>query len=133
MACTPGFSSWQDPRWFFHCGDGTAFMGALGAAELATFPDAWEELRSEAGAWGLVCRGSGELSGCSGQGQSAHRLPSSCAALAADTWRTRTPHSSSQAAAAMAGSSRWRIRSGGPSSGELRRGCGWGCRGVARL
>lgn len=26
-------------------------------------------------AQGVVCRGSGELSGCSGQGQSAHRLP----------------------------------------------------------
>ncbi|MER6820539.1 CbrC family protein [Streptomyces cellulosae] len=25
-ACTPGFSSWQDPQWFFHCGDGTVFM-----------------------------------------------------------------------------------------------------------
>lgn len=51
-ACTPGFSSWQDPRWFFHCGDGTVFMGAVRAAELAAFPDAREELRSEAGAWG---------------------------------------------------------------------------------
>ncbi|MEU4149879.1 CbrC family protein [Streptomyces sp. NPDC026659] len=51
-ACTPGFSSWQDPRWFFHCGDGAAFMGAAGAAELAAFPEAREGLRGEAGAWG---------------------------------------------------------------------------------
>ncbi len=51
-ACTPGFSSWQHPQWFFHCGDGAAFMGAVGAAELVAFPDAREELRSEADAWG---------------------------------------------------------------------------------
>ncbi|MFB9346169.1 MULTISPECIES: CbrC family protein [Streptomyces] len=51
-ACTPGFSSWQDPQWFFHCGDGAAFMGAVGMAELAMFPDALQALRSEAGAWG---------------------------------------------------------------------------------
>ncbi|WP_307848331.1 CbrC family protein [Streptomyces sp. RK31] len=40
------------PQWFFHCGDGAAFMGAVGAAELVAFPDAREELRSEADAWG---------------------------------------------------------------------------------
>ncbi|MEU2657381.1 CbrC family protein [Streptomyces sp. NPDC007325] len=51
-ACTPGFSSWQDPRWFFQCGDGAAFIGAVGAAELVAFPDVREELRSEAGARG---------------------------------------------------------------------------------
>ncbi|MFG6296016.1 CbrC family protein, partial [Streptomyces rochei] len=55
-ACTPGFSSWQDPRWFFHCGEGTAFMGVVGAAELAAFPDARQELRSEAGAGGGLPR-----------------------------------------------------------------------------
>ncbi|MFE2434025.1 CbrC family protein [Streptomyces sp. NPDC059409] len=38
-ACTPGFSSWQNPRWFFHCGEGKAFMGVVGAAELAA--DTW--------------------------------------------------------------------------------------------
>ncbi|MEV7522371.1 CbrC family protein [Streptomyces sp. NPDC091371] len=51
-ARTPGFSSWQDPRWFFHCGDGAAFLGPAGAAELAAFPDVLEELRREAGRWG---------------------------------------------------------------------------------
>ncbi|MGY4993062.1 CbrC family protein [Streptomyces sp. 900105245] len=51
-ACTPGFSSWQDPQWFFHCGDGAAFLGAVGTAELAMFPDALQALRSEVGACG---------------------------------------------------------------------------------
>ncbi|MEC4016343.1 CbrC family protein [Streptomyces sp. H27-D2] len=51
-ANTPGFSAWQDPRWFFHCGDGAAFLGAVGAAELSEFPDAREALRSEADGWG---------------------------------------------------------------------------------
>ncbi|WP_326604331.1 CbrC family protein [Streptomyces sp. NBC_01800] len=51
-ARTPGFSTWQDPRWFFHCGDGAAFLGAVGASELAAFPDAVDALRKEAVAWG---------------------------------------------------------------------------------
>ncbi|WP_169949383.1 CbrC family protein [Microbispora sp. H11081] len=45
---TPGFSSWQDGRWLFHCGDGAAFLGPVGARELAAFPDATEMLRHEA-------------------------------------------------------------------------------------
>lgn len=36
----------------FHCGDSAAFLGAVGAAELAAFPDALEMLRSKAGVWG---------------------------------------------------------------------------------
>ncbi|MFE5029246.1 CbrC family protein [Streptomyces sp. NPDC056656] len=51
-ARTPGFSVWQDPQWFFHCGDGAACAGHVGATELAAFPDAAEVLRSEALAWG---------------------------------------------------------------------------------
>ena len=31
---TPGFSSWQDPRWMFHCRDGAAFLGLVGWPEL---------------------------------------------------------------------------------------------------
>lgn len=50
-ACTPGFS-WQDPQWFFHCGDGAAYLGAVGMVELAMFPDALQALRSEVGARG---------------------------------------------------------------------------------
>ncbi|GGS90333.1 hypothetical protein GCM10010254_07750 [Streptomyces chromofuscus] len=127
-AGTPGFSFWQDPRWFFHCGDGTAFMGAVGAAELAAFPDAREELRSEAGVWGW----------------SAGAVESYLGALDKDSqptgylFKCRTcgrymayadSRSRSQTAAATAGSSRWRSRMGGPSSGDARRGCRRGCRG----
>nr|WP_275405542.1 CbrC family protein [Streptomyces rochei] len=124
-ACTPGFSSWQDPRWFFHCGEGTAFMGVVGAAELAAFPDARQELRSEAGAGGGLPR----------QWRAIWMLwtrtvsppaTSSCAALAPDTWRTWTSRSRGQAAAATPGSNRWRRHSGGPSSGAARQGCSRG-------
>lgn len=51
-ARTPGFSAWQDPRWFFHCGDGTAFLAAVGASELTAFPHVVQALRGEAAAWG---------------------------------------------------------------------------------
>lgn len=49
---TPGYSAWQDPRWYFHCGDGAAFLGAVGAAELAAYPDALAFLRGEIASWG---------------------------------------------------------------------------------
>ncbi|MCT9108698.1 CbrC family protein [Streptomyces mirabilis] len=49
---TPGFPGWQEPQWYVHCGDGTAFLGAVGAAELAARPDAIETLRQEADGWG---------------------------------------------------------------------------------
>ncbi|MET9293636.1 CbrC family protein [Streptomyces sp. NPDC003077] len=49
---TPGFSAWQEPQWFFHCGDGAAFLGCVGAAELADHPEAIQVLREEAGDWG---------------------------------------------------------------------------------
>jgi uncharacterized protein CbrC (UPF0167 family) len=31
---TPGFSAWQPECWFTHCGDGGAFVGAMGRREL---------------------------------------------------------------------------------------------------
>ncbi|HEV2699719.1 MAG TPA: CbrC family protein, partial [Terriglobales bacterium] len=31
---TPGFSGWQQERWFTHCGDAAEFLGAMGKAEL---------------------------------------------------------------------------------------------------
>lgn len=49
---TPGFSTWQQPRWFFHCGDGAVFLGLAGATELADHPDAVEALRQEISRWG---------------------------------------------------------------------------------
>lgn len=50
---TPGFSGWQQERWLHHCGDAAAFLGAVGAAEVADLPDALEALRNEhsAGGW----------------------------------------------------------------------------------
>ncbi|MCQ4211286.1 CbrC family protein [Streptomyces longispororuber] len=48
----PGFLAWQEPQWFFHCGDGAAFVGLAGAAELAVFPEALDMLRREASGWG---------------------------------------------------------------------------------
>ncbi|MFF7730835.1 CbrC family protein [Streptomyces sp. NPDC008001] len=49
---TPGFAAWQEPQWFFHCGDGAAFLGLAGAAELSAHPDALEMLRRETTGWG---------------------------------------------------------------------------------
>jgi uncharacterized protein CbrC (UPF0167 family) len=44
---TPGFEGWQQPHWLHHCGDAAQYCGAVGAAELAAFPDAVESLRHE--------------------------------------------------------------------------------------
>ena len=44
---TPGFSGWQQEHWLFHCGDGAAFLGRVGHAELEPYPDAIEMLRHE--------------------------------------------------------------------------------------
>ncbi|WP_370424097.1 CbrC family protein (plasmid) [Streptomyces sp. QH1-20] len=49
---TPGFAAWQEPQWLFHCGDGAAFLGVVGAAELAAHPDALETLQAETAGWG---------------------------------------------------------------------------------
>lgn len=44
---TPGFNAWQQEHWMFHCGDGAAFIGVVGAKELQAYPDAVEMLRHE--------------------------------------------------------------------------------------
>lgn len=44
---TPGYVAWQQDRWLFHCGDGAAFLGVVGAKELADHQDALEMLRRE--------------------------------------------------------------------------------------
>ncbi|MEU7162445.1 CbrC family protein [Streptomyces chrestomyceticus] len=50
---TPGYSTWQgDGDWLVHCGDGAAFLGPVGARELAGYPDAVEALRQETAGWG---------------------------------------------------------------------------------
>ncbi|MFI0237900.1 CbrC family protein [Streptomyces sp. NPDC016845] len=43
---TPGFVAWQEPTWYFHCGDGAAFLGPAGSAELAAHPEALRMLRA---------------------------------------------------------------------------------------
>jgi uncharacterized protein CbrC (UPF0167 family) len=45
---TPGFTGWQQEHWLFHCADAAAFLGPMGATELAQYPDAIESLRAEA-------------------------------------------------------------------------------------
>ncbi|CAM5230206.1 UPF0167 protein [Streptomyces spiroverticillatus] len=42
---TPGFQAWQDPYWLVHCNDAAAFIGEVGYAELATHPEALDQLR----------------------------------------------------------------------------------------
>lgn len=44
---TPGFTGWQQERWLFHCGDGAAFLGAVGTGELTRYPEALACLRQE--------------------------------------------------------------------------------------
>jgi len=47
---TPGFSDWQQERWFTHCDDAAAFLGAVGYEELMTMePAAVEAIRQESG------------------------------------------------------------------------------------
>jgi uncharacterized protein len=47
---TPGFNAWQSERWFAHCEDGAAFLGAMGCAELnAAGPAALEAIRASTG------------------------------------------------------------------------------------
>ncbi|MDZ5447654.1 CbrC family protein [Micromonospora sp. 4G57] len=44
---TPGFDSWQQPSWLYHCGDGAAFLGAAGHEDLRAHPDALEMIRDD--------------------------------------------------------------------------------------
>jgi len=47
---TPGFTGWQQERWWTHCGDAAAFLGRTGHPELVTrWPEAIEALRLEIG------------------------------------------------------------------------------------
>ena len=49
---TPGFHSWQQDHWLYHCGDGCAFLGEVGRTELDAYPDALETLRRESEGFG---------------------------------------------------------------------------------
>ena len=47
---TPGFSGWQQERWFTHCSDGAEFLGAMGKQELLQAGlEAVEVIRAESG------------------------------------------------------------------------------------
>ena len=44
---TPGYHSWQQGSWLFHCGDGCAFLGEVGQPDLAAYADALDVIRQE--------------------------------------------------------------------------------------
>ncbi|MBO6938257.1 MAG: CbrC family protein [Deltaproteobacteria bacterium] len=47
---TPGFSGWQQERWWLHCGDGGTFLGPAGAADVVAHgPITREHLRQDLG------------------------------------------------------------------------------------
>jgi uncharacterized protein CbrC (UPF0167 family) len=50
---TPGFSAWQQERWLFHCGDGCAYLGAIGWEQLVQHPDARAAVEHQVSGWGL--------------------------------------------------------------------------------
>jgi uncharacterized protein len=49
---TPGYTSWQQERWLYHCGEACAFLGAVGRVGLEVHADALEMLRGENGGFG---------------------------------------------------------------------------------
>ncbi|MGY4995124.1 CbrC family protein [Streptomyces sp. 900105245] len=49
---TPNFATWQDWDWPAHCGDGGVFLGAVGAEELRSHPQALDHLRRQCAEWG---------------------------------------------------------------------------------
>jgi uncharacterized protein CbrC (UPF0167 family) len=52
---TPGFTGWQQERWFTHCGDAAEFLAIAGKAELYRFGDeAVEAIRRECGYTGVA-------------------------------------------------------------------------------
>ena len=51
---TPGFNGWQQEHWLYHCNDGAAFLGRVGATELAAYPDALEALQREGEEYGMT-------------------------------------------------------------------------------
>ncbi|HEX6533435.1 MAG TPA: CbrC family protein [Gemmatimonadaceae bacterium] len=47
---TPGFTGWQQERWWTHCGDAAEYLGRAGRRELEeTWPEAIEAIRLEIG------------------------------------------------------------------------------------
>jgi uncharacterized protein CbrC (UPF0167 family) len=51
---TPGFSGWQQERWFTHCGDAGEFLGPAGIKELGNFgSEAISAIQRESGLSGV--------------------------------------------------------------------------------
>jgi uncharacterized protein CbrC (UPF0167 family) len=47
---TPGFSGWQQERWWVHCNDAAAYLGRAGQEEIEEFgPDLEDALKRESG------------------------------------------------------------------------------------
>ena len=47
---TPGFSGWQQERWYTHCGDACEFLGPMGKQQLENLgPQAVSAIRDESG------------------------------------------------------------------------------------
>ena len=47
---TPGFSGWQQERWWTHCGDAASFLGRAGKAELSALgPEAIQAVQDSTG------------------------------------------------------------------------------------
>ncbi|WP_229258939.1 CbrC family protein [Duganella flavida] len=47
---TPGFTGWQQERWWVHCDDAAAYLGCAGRKEIEEFgPDLLEALKHESG------------------------------------------------------------------------------------
>jgi hypothetical protein len=52
---TPGFSGWQQERWWTHCGDAAEFLGPKGLSELqALGSDAVEAIQTDTGLSGAA-------------------------------------------------------------------------------
>lgn len=49
---TPGFTSWQQDHWLYHCGDACAFLGRVGGDDLGRYPDALAMMVHENHAFG---------------------------------------------------------------------------------
>lgn len=46
---TPAFYTWQSVRWLFHCFDGCAYVGTVGADALRAYPTAVQSVLEEVG------------------------------------------------------------------------------------
>lgn len=72
---TPGFHSWQQDHWLFHCGDACAFLGRIGRQHLEELPDALDMLLHENDEFGWTTRESQEyIDGLAADGEATAYL-----------------------------------------------------------